>query len=196
MNKPVASREEQLDTLKQHLGRRLIELLEKLDPEKDVYVAYLYPGAGMLLDGYAMSANRDDYFGSTLNRLYELLKENEIASYSLDEKAWLDLVDKTIADLAKENGIEITQEWLYSNEWYDYRDDAVERLSCYWEVENDGALYVEQMNGEYYPYDVFIEAMNVVINEGVEIRCYPGYVAPCGLQNIILGYEKFYKETN
>ena len=195
MNKPITTREEQIDNLKQYLGRRLIELLEKLDPKKDVYIAYLYPGAGMLLDGYAMSANKDDYFGCTLNRLYDLLKENEIATYSLDEKVWLDLIDETIAALAKKDGIDMKPEWFFSSEWYDYRDDAVEHLSSYWEIENDGALYVEQMNGEYYPYDVFMEAVNAVITKGVEIRCYPGYVSPCGIQNTILGYEKFYKEA-
>ena len=184
---------EKLHRLKQNLARGTIELLEKLDPELGVYVAYLYPGSGMLLEGYAISANEGDYLGETLSRLIKMLKAAGYSKFYLEPDAYNAEVEKAAFELATDDGFGYSH--LPDNMQIEYDMRAEESLGeAYWyDHENgEGALSIYQMSGESFNYDLFMSAVNAVINEGVELECYPGYVAPDGIQAHIHGYEKHY----
>jgi hypothetical protein len=175
-----------------------IELLEKLEENTDVKVFYLYPGAGVWLNGFAVSEQKD--LELTLTHFTLKLKEAGYTGYVMDGDDYFAEIYAIACELAQDDGIDEATYFHMAEECkMDYENKAETRMS-------DDKIYIadahmaikgtQYFKEKTFKYDFFMACVNEVITAGYEQEPFEsGAIGSFGFDRSfrINGYDKFYK---
>ncbi|MCL2062069.1 MAG: hypothetical protein FWH03_05535 [Firmicutes bacterium] len=174
-----------------------IELLEKLEENKEVKVFYLYPGAGVWLNGFAVSDQ--GYLESTLAHFVSKLKEAGYDGYVMDGDDYYAEISAMAQELAQDDGIdETTYFHMAEEDKMSYESKAQAYMSDYTAYIADAHMAIkgtQYFKEKTYAYDFFMAGVNEVITVGYEQEPFEsGAIGSFGFDRSfsIIGYDKFY----